>query len=427
MKELLKDKIKNYSSIYSLFRIAYSLLSIFGSLLEKIQYKFLKVTTKLIYRNYDRKRNLYLIDVTKTAYGDLGTGIQRIVRNLTIELYSIDKRFVPVRITTGSKEIIWAVKWMRKNLRLSIKEIWRYSLSIPKFDYVKKYIILDALWHREDILRKKIFPLLKICQTPVVTVIYDIIPISHSRFCSEAHVQSFSRFFKSAIAYSEKILCISKSVEKNVKDYLKSSQFNYRLLDISSWPLGFEFDAKNAIGKRDKHVNDVKGCSNYLMVGTINNHKGYDIVIKSFKELWKSGINANLCIVGKPGWDNCYFEENILSVNTANLLYFGQLDDESLDVLYQNSKCLIQASYIEGYGLPIVEAASRGLGLIVSDIPIFREVTNNQAIFFDVGDSNQLYAIIRDIEEANRDISNTSCFKMHSWYESAYQFRSQTM
>lgn len=45
---------------------------------------------------------------------------------------------------------------------------------------------------------------------------------------------------------------------------------------------------------------------------------------------------------------------------------------------------------IEGFGLPIIEAASFGLPIIASDIPIFREVAQDRVIYFPVCDSASL-------------------------------------
>ena len=65
--------------------------------------------------------------------------------------------------------------------------------------------------------------------------------------------------------------------------------------------------------------------------------------------------------------------------------------------VYAASTCLIAASYGEGFGLPLIEAAHHGLPLLVRDIPVFREVTAGKAQFFT--DSHQPEVIA----EATRD------------------------
>lgn len=61
-----------------------------------------------------------------------------------------------------------------------------------------------------------------------------------------------------------------------------------------------------------------------------------------------------------------------------------------------NSSATIFASFGEGFGLPIVEAAALGTPLILRDLSVFREVTSSEALFF--RDSSELLALIKGIE-----------------------------
>jgi alpha-1,2-rhamnosyltransferase len=48
------------------------------------------------------------------------------------------------------------------------------------------------------------------------------------------------------------------------------------------------------------------------------------------------------------------------------------------------------ASHAEGLGLPILEYSRNGLKLVLSDIPIFREVAGDSAFYFDRGSVESL-------------------------------------
>ena len=61
----------------------------------------------------------------------------------------------------------------------------------------------------------------------------------------------------------------------------------------------------------------------------------------------------------------------------------GPVDDEDLSAFYQGAYAFISASLFEGFGLPGVEAMGFGLPLAVSNIPVFNEVYENGAIYFD--------------------------------------------
>ena len=55
---------------------------------------------------------------------------------------------------------------------------------------------------------------------------------------------------------------------------------------------------------------------------------------------------------------------------------------------------LVSASKDEGFGIPLVEAMSQGLPVIVSDIPIFQEVAGNAGVFFNNSKSEEFVAAV---------------------------------
>jgi glycosyltransferase involved in cell wall biosynthesis len=62
------------------------------------------------------------------------------------------------------------------------------------------------------------------------------------------------------------------------------------------------------------------------------------------------------------------------------------LTDHGLITLLRGSAGLVSPSYVEGFGLPLIEAAALGTPLIVSDIPAHREVAGDSATFVDPND-----------------------------------------
>jgi alpha-1,2-rhamnosyltransferase len=84
------------------------------------------------------------------------------------------------------------------------------------------------------------------------------------------------------------------------------------------------------------------------------------------------------------------------------LFWFDDVEDGELTYLYQNVTALVLPSYAEGFGLPIVEAARHGRQVICSDIPVFREVGRDGAVYFRVNDPDALAAAIQDVLSGRR-------------------------
>jgi glycosyltransferase involved in cell wall biosynthesis len=63
---------------------------------------------------------------------------------------------------------------------------------------------------------------------------------------------------------------------------------------------------------------------------------------------------------------------------------------------------LVSASKDEGFGIPLVEAMEHGIPLVLSDIPIFREIGQDAALYFDPSSPEQFAKQIRKLEEKGK-------------------------
>ena len=77
-----------------------------------------------------------------------------------------------------------------------------------------------------------------------------------------------------------------------------------------------------------------------------------------------------------------------------HLFWLNSISDEYLGAVYAASTCLICASAGEGFGLPLIEAASRKLPIIARDIPVFREVAGNSAFYFTGDEPNDVASAV---------------------------------
>jgi glycosyltransferase involved in cell wall biosynthesis len=55
--------------------------------------------------------------------------------------------------------------------------------------------------------------------------------------------------------------------------------------------------------------------------------------------------------------------------------------DKTLDDIYRDASALLFLSQYEGFGLPVIEAQSRGIPVVCSDLPVLREVGGEGAMY----------------------------------------------
>lgn len=86
---------------------------------------------------------------------------------------------------------------------------------------------------------------------------------------------------------------------------------------------------------------------------------------------------------------------------TARLVFHDGASDEDYNTALRSATALITASRDEGFGIPLVEAMSVGTPVIVSDIPVFREVGGPDgaaAAYVDPDDVPGLVAAVRALD-----------------------------
>ena len=128
------------------------------------------------------------------------------------------------------------------------------------------------------------------------------------------------------------------------------------------------------------------------MVGTLEPRKGHEQILEAFEVLWAKGADANLIIVGKVGWNTDSLVKKMIAHKMFNkkLFWFNAPSDAELENIYLESTSLIAGSYGEGYGLPIIEAAKRGLPIICRNIPVFHEVAGEAAFYLKGSSSHEI-------------------------------------
>ena len=88
-----------------------------------------------------------------------------------------------------------------------------------------------------------------------------------------------------------------------------------------------------------------------------------------------------------------------LAPEGALVVHDGASDEEYHAVL-SRATALLSTSLDEGFGIPLVEAMSLGTPVVVSDIPIFREIGGTAARFVPPTDASAVAAAVRELGDA---------------------------
>ena len=237
----------------------------------------------------------------------------------------------------------------------------------------------------------------------LIRSVLDLIPFTVCSYKSSILWKVFfsnKLFLKTILNHTDGIATISETVKKQV------AQITKRPITMISCA-SMNFNIKNR-----------GGTKNLLYIGRYESNKNVEILIQSLEYLQE----FTLLLAG-------HCEEtrkiDLLKGSRAKdrIVFLGRIDDAAYLQLLESCNALLMPSKDEGFGLPVVEAMNAGCPVICSNIPIFREIAGEAALFFEVDDAqglaNQVKAL--DDPEFRKGVIEQSLINVQrfSWKNSA--------
>lgn len=297
-------------------------------------------------------------------------------------------------------------------------------------------LLLDASWHSEiwpsvDLFKKR--------GGAVVAVIYDLIPITHPQFCDEYLVSVFNKWFYESLPFVDGYISISRTVQHELQAYAaREIGEKAKEKSFDSFYLGADFLAQDPESPQtgDIHIRPAIADafarrSAYLIVSTVEPRKNHAYLLDAFDLLWARGCDVSLIIVGRIGWKvNALIERITTHAQFGKRLFLmADLTDQELVYCYRHAKMLLFPSFVEGFGLPIVESLGHHLPVLASDTPVHREVGANHIGYFDLSRPEDLANRIENIETTGipEALQVAADYKWTNWRESTQQLLTKVM
>ena len=217
-----------------------------------------------------------------------------------------------------------------------------------------------------------------------------------------------------AIKYYKSVIVVSESTKKALID-LGVCKNRVRVI-----PNGVDIDFYKPMAKSSSPT--------ILWVGRVKRYKRVEHVLLAFSIIEKQLPDAKLIIVG-----NGDYLENIKSLATKlrlkNVFFPGFVEEKKKASLMASSWVIVSSSFVEGWGMTIIESAACGTPAVAYDVAGLRDSVSNNETGLLVSDGNvtalaqNLLRVLQDeqlrVKLGNNALDRT---KQFSWDKVAQEF-----
>ncbi|QMT61597.1 glycosyltransferase [Legionella sp. PC997] len=250
--------------------------------------------------------------------------------------------------------------------------------------------------------------------TPIF-FIHDLIPITHPEYCRAGEKEKHIKRMIHALSLGKGIIVNSQDTYNALFKFALSLEKKLPALCIAA--LGVDLPPPPLCSRTLE-------SPYFVMLGTIEPRKNHLMILYVWQNLIdRLGSNApKLIIIGRRGWECEHITRMIDSCTKLRGFVFewNQCSDQKLSSCLQHAQALLFPSFVEGYGLPLIEALNAGVPVIASTTPALIEIGKNIPEYLDPLDTVQWMNTILNYAHSNSTLrqkqkSRLIGYKAPSW------------
>lgn len=328
------------------------------------------------------------IGIDARFFGPIGKGLGRYTQKLIENLEKIDSKneyFVFLRRENFSqyepsnpnfKKVLADYKWYGFSEQIFFPFLlWKHSLDLVHFPHFN-------------------VPLLY--RKPIIITIHDLILLHFPTLRGttldplryKLKFLAYRLAISSAIGRARRVITVSEFTKNDILKHYRTEKEKITVTYESA------DDFCRISQKSDDEILQNYGIMKpYLLyVGNAYPHKNLEFLVKVFAELKRLKPDLDLVLVGKEDYFYARLKKLVREKRIEGVVFPGYVPDGELDSVYRNCSVYVFPSLYEGFGLPPLEAMSKGAPVLSSDHNCMREILGDSAMFCDAKNEKDFLA-----------------------------------
>ncbi len=320
------------------------------------------------------------------------TGVGRYIRHLIVELINIDKK---------NEYILYVLNDTVFPFELP-KSNWRVHYVCARWHTLREQLELPIIYYREklDILHVPYFTVPLFYSHSIITTIHDLTILRINT--GKATTLPYPLYWLKKIGYQ----IVLKNGLKKSKHIIAVSETTKHDV-IQTWniknPISVTLEGVDEVFFNVSTNNELIHVPYILYVGNTYPHKNVklliDIAILFKKEIPVQSIAPlKIMMIGPHDYFFRKFVSEVHSKDLDDLFLFPEnVTDIQLAQYFSKALITLSPSKAEGFALPLLEALAADCEILVSDIPVFRELLPSSTAFFDPDSAHDWFEKIKDV------------------------------
>ncbi|WP_175882162.1 glycosyltransferase family 1 protein [Burkholderia sp. BCC0044] len=202
-----------------------------------------------------------------------------------------------------------------------------------------------------------------------VFMIHDLIPLTHAEYCRPGVEAGHRQRIHTALRHADGLIANSEDTHAAIKEEARRASLTMPPCVVAPLAAGYRSVEPTQAPLQAPY---------FVMLGTIEPRKNHWFMLHVWRRLveqWGSAA-PKLVIIGRRGWE-CENVVDMLERCTPlkdTVIELADCTDAQLHAWLQHARALLFPSFVEGYGMPLVEALSLKVPVLASNLAVFREI-----------------------------------------------------
>jgi len=206
-----------------------------------------------------------------------------------------------------------------------------------------------------------------------VYFLHDLIPLTHPEYCRPGEPSKHLERVQALLSLGQGVIGNSQETLAELARFANAHRDSVVPPSLVA-PLGITPAGQDAAMPR-------MATPYFVTVGTIEGRKNHLLLLNLWAEMARSlgPLCPQLVIIGQRGWE-CEQAIDMIERCAAiqgHVVELPRCSDVELAAYMRGARALLFPSFVEGYGLPLVEALACGTPVIASDLGVFRELAGD--------------------------------------------------